>query len=87
MRENDAFNGITDVMQAIASSDIAINEVWPQRGKLSGGKLREKLVGQTSLVAYQQPYVLSASPSTSPSYWSFCNRHLLTKPARVPELT
>jgi hypothetical protein len=44
MRENDAFNGITDVMQAIASSDIAINEVWPQRGKLSGGKLREKLV-------------------------------------------
>ena len=24
-----AFNGITDVMQAIASSDIAINEVWP----------------------------------------------------------
>ena len=44
MRENDPFNGIADVMQAIAGSDIEINEVRPQHGKLSGGKLREKLV-------------------------------------------
>ena len=44
MRENDPFNGIADVMQAIASSDIEINEVRPQPGKLVGGKLREKLV-------------------------------------------
>ena len=44
MREDDPFNGIADVMQAIASSDIEINEVRPQPGKLVGGKLREKLV-------------------------------------------
>jgi hypothetical protein len=44
MRENDPFNGIADAMQAIASSDIEINKVRPQHGKLSGGKLRGKLV-------------------------------------------
>jgi hypothetical protein len=34
MRENDPFNGIADVMQAIASSDIEIHEVRgsPLRG-------------------------------------------------------
>jgi hypothetical protein len=40
MGENDPFDRIADVMQAIANSDIEINEVRPQRGKLSGGKLR-----------------------------------------------
>ena len=49
MRENDPFNGIADVMQAIANSEIEINEVRPQDGKLVGGKLREKL----ALVRYR----------------------------------
>ena len=44
MGEDDPFNGFADVMQAIARSDIEINEMRPQRGKLSGGKLREKLI-------------------------------------------
>jgi hypothetical protein len=44
MRENDSFNGIADVMQAIANSEVEINEVRPQHGKLSGGKFREKLI-------------------------------------------
>jgi hypothetical protein len=35
---------IADVMQAIANTDIEINEVRPQCGKLSSGKVREKLV-------------------------------------------
>ena len=43
------FNGIADVMQAIANSEIEINEVRPQDGKLVGGKLREKL----ALVRYR----------------------------------
>ena len=38
--ENNVFNGIADVVQAIAYRDIAINEVWLQRGKLGGRKLR-----------------------------------------------
>ena len=42
MRENEPFNGIPDVMQAIASSDIEINEVRPQHSKLVGGKVRER---------------------------------------------
>jgi len=49
MREDDPFNGIADVMQAIANSEIEINEVRPQDGKLVGGKLREKL----ALVRYR----------------------------------
>jgi hypothetical protein len=70
MGENDPFNGIADVMQAIANSDIEINEVRPQRGKLSGGKFREKLVSvrylryrwwHVSSRIYQCPY-LRAQP-------------------------
>ena len=49
MGENDPFNRIADVMQAIANSEIEINEVRPQDGKLVGGKLREKL----ALVRYR----------------------------------
>jgi hypothetical protein len=55
MRENEPFNGIPDVMQAIASSDIEINEVRPQHSKLVGGKVREKLV----LVRYRWWHVCS----------------------------
>ena len=44
MWENDPFNGIANVLEAITSSDIAINKVRSQHRKLGGGKLREKLV-------------------------------------------
>jgi hypothetical protein len=40
MGENDTFDGIADVVQAIASRDIAIDEVRLQCGKLGGRKLR-----------------------------------------------
>ena len=43
------------MMQAIASSDIEINEVRPQHSKLVGGKVREKLV----LIRYRWWHVYS----------------------------
>jgi hypothetical protein len=50
MREYNLFNGLANVMQAVAIRDVEINEVGSQRGKLSGAKVpRETGFGQMSL--------------------------------------